>query len=347
MVDDNNNEELSPQPKPFPVELMVDIESETVAHAVRDCLWGKGPIDYGIVSAHMRRDLVSKFVGFEMPDLPPVFFWRVRILADLYNLKEHLEYVQSLLNRQEKEPDELERSMACTIILAEIGDSAQKSFAYQYYEYLVAHRFANEKFEGLIQCLAALGPQVSPDSLRTRMENEIKALAMRESADPEAGVDKRAIEDLINNEFFFIDEANASRRRISAIEDSNARILEVIRAYFELTDDGGAQYIDLWIQQQIRRASEALGPERIIESFRMALRSPGADSAFVKVRSANAIEYFLGKLNPEETEFMVKNRKIQIDPLRYMPLPLHIEDPMDSEDLDEDDEEEVSGAEDE
>ena len=346
MVDDDNNGELTPQPKPFPPELLVGYENEAVAHAVRDCLWGKGPIDYGVVSGNMNGDLVSRFVAFELENLPPQNYWRVRILADLYNLVELLELFESFLNGKEDTPEELNRSIACTTILKEIGGPEHQERAVKYYEYLVAHRFAIANFEELIRCLAALGPSVTPDSLRARMEKQVSAYAMVEQSDPEAGVEKRWIEDLLNNEFFFIDEANTARQRISAIADPDVRLLEEIRAYFELTDDGGAQYIDLWIQQQIRRTADNFGREKVIEFLRRASRSPEAETPFVKVRCANAIEFFLGKLVPEEAEFMVKNRKIQIDPLRFMPLPPHMEDPFAVEDLDEDDDEdELSGEE--
>ena len=345
MAEENDNEETIPQPKPFPPDLVEDLESKTVAHEVRDYLWGKGPVDYENVSAHMKRELVSRFVGFEMPDLPPQNFWRVRILADLYNLQEHLNFIQDLLKKQEAEPKELDRSIAGTIILDEIGDEAQKNFAAQYYEYLISHRFANEKFAELIECLAVLGNRVSPNPLRTRMEREIKTLSAREGGEPEAGVEKRYLEDLADNEFYFIEESNKSRQRISEIARVNERLLELIRVYLQLTEDPGTESFALWTQQQIRRIAETAGNDRVIEAFRFIIKSlremKPDDEIFCKVRSYNAIEFFLGKLSEEEETVMKKYRKKQTDPLHYHPVPLHIDDPAEQEEEIEEEEDET------
>ncbi|HEY8561050.1 MAG TPA: hypothetical protein VIL74_11815 [Pyrinomonadaceae bacterium] len=344
MAEENNNEEKIPQPPPFPPEMIEDPESETVAHEVRDYLWGKGPIDYPLVSAHLKRELVSRFVAFELRELPPEFFWRVRILADLYNLREHIDAFQSYLNRAEGSPEDLDRSIACTIILQEIGDSSHKSFALQYYDYMVGHRFADERFAELIKCLAALGARANPAPLQARMQQRINALAANEAADPEAGVERRVVEELLDNEFFFVGEANQSRERIKSIADPNKRLLELIRAYLELTDDAGGKYFELWVQQQIRRAAERDGAPRVIDGFRFAARAFGemnkSDQTFGRVRTVNAIEFFLGKPTPEEEEYMIKYRQTQIDPLRYMPVPLHIHEPEEIEEEEELDEEE-------
>lgn len=341
MAEENNKDESLPQPKPFPPGIVEDAESKTVAHQVRDYLWGKGPIDYPLVSAHLNRDLVSRFVEFEMRDLPPEFFWRVRILADLYHLIEHLNFIQSFLKRQENKPEELDRSIACTIILEEIGDESQKRFAAQYYEFLVSHPLASQKFEELLECLEVLGSRVNPNPLHTRMEQEIKVLSGRESSDPEAEVEKRVVEELVLNDFFFIEETNKSRARIQAIADGNQRLLELIRAYLELTGDAGGDYFNLWLQQQIRRTAETEGNEKVIKAFRFIIttlgKMPSADDIFYKTRCYNAIEFFLGELTTEESVFMNKNRQKQIDPLRYMPVPLHIED-VEEEEMDDDEE---------
>lgn len=343
-----DNDEVAPQPKPFPPEMVEDAESKTVAHEVRDYLWGRGPLSYENVSAQMKRDLVLKFVEFEVRDLPPQYFGRVRIIADLYNLKEILKFVQSVLNKQESEPILLDRSIAGTIMLEEIGDEGQKKYAEQYYEYLVSHRFANEKVGELIQCLAVFGNEVSPKSLRTKIEQEVMSLSAREAGEPEAGTEKRYIEELADNEFFFIEEANQSRERISKISSQNERLIELIKAYLHLTDDGGGEYFFLWTQQQIRRIAEAEGREKVIEAFRYMVGKLGkmeaADEKFCKIRSYNAIEFFEGKLTAEEEEFMNKNRHRQIDPLRYLPVPLYIEDPVEEEFEDEETEMENEDA---
>jgi hypothetical protein len=351
MAEENNNEENIPQPKPFPPEMVQDPESKTVAHQVRDYLWGKGPIDYQLVSAHLTRDSVSRFVAFEMRELPPQYFWRVRILADLYNLKEHLDFIQSFLTKQENEPEELDRSIANTIILEEIGAPPQQTLAAQYFEYLVSHRLSNRKFAELIDCLAVLGNRANPGPLRLRMEQEIKALSAREGTDPEAEIEKRVIEELLDNEFFFIEEANESRLRIQKLSDPDQYLLEIIRVYLQLTEDGGASHFDLWIQQQIRRTAEAKGSQKVIESFRSVLSTltemGSRDEIFCRIRCYNAIEFFLGKLNPDEEAFMQKYRQRQIDPLRYMPVPHHIDDVEDLEEEEDLEDEEVMENEDE
>ena len=341
MANQYDNDEVAPQPKPFPPEMVEDIESETVGHEVRDYLWGRGPISYENTSAQMKREFVLKFVEFEMRDLPPQNFWRVRIIADLYNLTEILKTVQGMLGKQESEPVMLDRSIAATIMLEEIGDETQKKNAAQYYEHLVSHRLANEKLAELIECLATFGNEISPKSLRARMEQEVKNLAAQ--GEGEAGMEKRFIEGLADNEFFFIEEANKARERISKIGSADERLNELIKAYLHLTEDDGGDYFFLWTHQQIRRTAEAEGKEKVIEAFRLIVNSldkmEAADKKFCKTRAFNAIEFFGVKLNAEEEEFMNKNRNRQIDPLRLIVVPLHIEDPPDEEEDFEDEEE--------
>lgn len=345
MAEENYNDENIAEPKPFPPEMVEDLDSKTVGHTVREYLWSMEPIYYEQVSAQMKRELVSRFVGFEMPDLPPQNFRRVRILADLYNLKENLGFIESLLNKKEANARELDRSIFSTIILREIGDEAQKKRAAQYYEYLVSHRFANETFDALLECLAVFGYEMRPDSLRSRMEQEIKSLAAREAGEPQAGTEKRYIEGLANNEFLIIEEGNKSRERISKISASDERLLELIKAYLHLTEDDGGEYFFLWTQQQIRRTAEAEGNEKVVEALRVSLnkldKMEAADKTFCKIRLFNAIEFFDGKLVGDDEAFMNKNRRNQIDPLRFIPVPLHIEAPEEEEEEFDDEETET------
>lgn len=345
---EDETEETLPQPRPFPKEMVEDAESKAVGHQIRDYLWGKGPVEHENVSAHLRRDLVSRFVGFEMPDLPPQNFWRIRILADLYNLKEYLGNISTYVNGGEATPEELDRSIACTIVLEEIGDEAFKQRALQFYEGLTRNRFANERVEELIQCLAVFGDRASAEPLRKRIEQEVKSLSQREKAEPDAGVERRFIEGVADNELFFVEEANKARKRIDAIESADRRLIELILAYLEITDDGGAEYFTLWVQQQLRRAAEADGTEKVVRAFRHVvsnLSKLGAkDVRFCKIRAYNAIEYFLGKLTSDEEVFMSKNREKQTDPLRYMPIGPVWEQPEEPEPVDED-EDEMDGSE--
>lgn len=342
MAEENYDDENRPQPKPFPPDMVEDLESKTVAEEVRGYLWQMEPIYYENVSAQMKRELVSRFVDFEMPNLPPENFRRVRILADFYNLTENLSFIESLLNKNETKPTELDRSIYSTIILWEIGNENQKKRALQYYEYMVGHRFANENFTQLLECLAVFGNDTRPNSLQARMEKEVKNLAARETTEDEAGMEKRHIEGLLNNEFFIIEEANKARARISQINSLQQRLFELIKAYLYLTDDDGGDYFLLWTHQQIRRIAEREGKEKIIEDFRTTVKRlndlPVGDKKFCKVRSYNAMEFFLGQLNAEEKEFMDKNRNRQVDPLHLIVVPFHNEDPMEKDDTPDEDE---------
>lgn len=342
MAQENYDDENQPKPNPFPPKMIEDLESKTVAEEVRGYLWQMEPIYYEEVSAQMKRELVSRFVGFEMPNLPPQNFRRVRILADLYYLKENLDFIESLLKKKENKPSELDRSIYSTIILWEIGNETQKKRALEYYEYIVGHRFANETFTQLLECLAVFGNDISPKSLLARMEREVKTLAERETANPEAGTEKRYVEGLINNEFFIIEEANKARQRISKISSTSEHLLELIKAYIYLTDDDGGDHFLLWTHQQIRRIGEQVGKEKVIEAFRTTankLDDLSTDNKkFCKVRCYNAIEFFLGNLNDEEKTFMDKHRRRQVDPLHLIVVPLLIEDPMEKEETEDEEE---------
>jgi hypothetical protein len=331
MANELENDDFEAQPRAFPKEMMADLDSQTVGHQVRDYLWGKGPIDYEIVAGSLDRRLVLKFVEFEMQDLPPQNFWRVRILADLYALRELLTPIGRFLNRDEKDAVALDRSIAGTIIFKEIGDESHSAVASEYYDYLVSNQFAGEKIAELLNCLAAFGNEKESESLKKRADREVRSLSTREAGEPEAGIEKRYLEDLANNEFFLIDESNKSRSRIDAIEPAGERLDELIRAYLCLTEDDGAEYFQIWNHQQIRRYAENNGRDSVILSFRKVLGEikdlPAGDRKFCRIRSLNAIEFFGGKLTDDEFAFLEKNRVKQLDPIHLIEVPPHFDDP--------------------
>lgn len=353
MANENEIDDFSPQPEPFPKDLVADPESRTIANHVRDYLWGKGPVDYENVSAHMKRSQVLRCIEFECRALPPMFYWRVRILADLYGLRELLGPLSEKLRRAEAEPDDLDRSIATTIMMRELGDPQMTVGAASYYEYLVGHQHSGQKVQEMIHCLAAFGPDLRPDSLRSRIDREVRGLAQREAGEPELGAERRHIEELALNQLFFVNESNRSRARIDAITPSDARLMELIKAYLYLTEDDGGEYFELWVHQQIRRVSEAEGNETVVRAFREILsqldRFSGADKKFCRVRCLKAIDAFEGKLDEAETEFLAKSRYSQLDPLQRITIPIDYEDPDDhgdgpkgAEEDEEDDEEEAA-----
>lgn len=329
MAEENYDDENIAEPQPFPPEMVNTPQSKTVAMKVREYLWSMEPVNYGDVSAQMDRELVSRFVGFEMPGLPPERFRRVRILADLYNLVENLEYIELLLNKSESTPSEVVRSVYCAIILREIGNENQKKIAAQYYEYLVRHPKAETKLDTLVEALAALGNDVGPNSLISRMEREARSLAAKEPVEPEAGPEARYIAGLLDNEFFIINGSNKARERFSRIASIDERLTELIRAYLLLTDDEGGEYFALWNHQQIRRIAESEGNEKVVEAFRSVLSSLGRldaeDELFCRIRAYNAIEFFHGEPTESEAELLERSRDRQVDPLQVIPVEPYVE----------------------
>ncbi len=326
----NENEEFDLQPRPFPKDMVADIESNTVAHQIRDYLWGKGPVDYENVSGSLDRRLVLRFVDFELQDLPPDKYWRARILADLYALRELLPtFVRGVDGDVNSET--IERAIVSTIILREIGDAQMIEKAGRSYDRLVGHPDAGDKIEELLQCLAAFGNEKTDETLKKRIDAEASSLTSREASEPEAGVERRFLEDLANNELFFIHESNRSKARIDRIQPDSARLEELIRAYLTLTDDDGAEYFQLWTHQQIRRHAEKSGRDGVIDAFRKIFGEvkslPGADLKFCRIRTLNAIEFFGGVLGDDDKVFLDKNRVKQLDPLHLITVPQHIDEP--------------------
>ena len=339
MVDDEQVDSGDQQgPRPLPASAIAGPEEAVVQRAIRVYIWGAAPLDYSRVTRQFRRDLVEKFVRFELDGLPAARFWRVRILADLYYLAELVPGLRMLMNHRESTSAESERSVVCTIILEEVGDQQAREYAAQYYEHLVARPRARP--EALLKCLGVLGDAVSPDSLKSRMGHDIDVLQHEEASDAEAGVERRALEEILDNDFYLIAQANLAHRRVAAMAGSEQRLRELIRIYLELTDDGGADYLACWTQRVIRRFADINGPVPTIAAFRAVAQSlgelPEEDRIFAAVRCCNAIEFFGGQLEPAETTFMRRHRGRQRDPLSYVPPPATWEESREPEELQED-----------
>jgi hypothetical protein len=325
MPDNFDSGAAEPTPRTPPPGFVAGPAEDLVFENVRGTIWGKGPVEHANVTAQLNRKLVAKFVAFEMNGLPAARFWRVRILADLYYLTELLGTVEGLIDRNGSGPESLERSVVCTIILYEVGDQAGRARALEYYQGLVANAGAGAVLEALTECLGVVGLGVPPEPLQRRFGIRMQQLAERAAADPDSGMEMRALEGVLENEFFLIRASNMARQRLGAFTEPAPLINELIRVYLDLTDDLGAQYLSLWVTRTLRRLA-GQDAATVIAGLRhnaaAAASFPAEDSIFCRVRCYNAIEFFGGFLDAAETAFMAKHRNNQRDVLA--PVPIHL-----------------------
>jgi len=327
-------DDTEPAPRTPPPGFVAGPGEKLVHEIVRNYIWGKGQLEHAAVTSQLNRDMVAKFVLFELDGLPASRYWRVRILADLYHLVELLGTFEGLIDLKHGGRASLERSVACTIILYETGEKPYRTRADEDYQGLVAHAEAELILEELTECLGVLGPGTSPDSLQRRFVARMQQLAQRAAADPEAGVELRALEEVRDNEFFLIQESNKARQRLAGFTDPEQLLNELIRVYLDLTDDCGARYLSLWTTRTLRRLA-AGRTASVTAAFRRnaaaAAEFSREDSIFCCVRCYNAIEFFGGFLDGAEAAFMAKHRRNQRDVLALVPIHIPATDDVDDE----------------
>lgn len=236
-------------------------------------------------------------------------FERSRRLIDYYDLRSLLEYLQSMLKREEHTSKEFRQSIQLLMILAEVGDVKQRQFANDYFQYLVMHSVATESYAELVAALDDVGGDREIKMLAGRMTASEQHLKSRPSSDEAADDEYQRIDDLINDTLPRVTADKQLRDRVMTIPDPTMRAEQLCRIYMGWGDNDTVE-LTWWSARELRHESRANSQRTIVDQLRKVLAEieksdlPSEEKNAYKLRGVRAIRFFGGELSAEESKLM-------------------------------------------
>lgn len=248
----------------------------------------------------------------------PLSFGRTRTVIDFYDLAVVKDHFEKLLQRGEKDEQQILQSLESVRIIAEQGSENDRRNAFGYYEYLVNHPASLEQFEEFTKAVDSFGPEYSGAKLSDAMKKQYAIL--KEKGKTNEFIDGQAEQlfSLINGRLPQMVEQISARGRVMAIDKPDQKIRKLVMIYLGI-DTLTSQDWEKWSARQLRKIAREGDPKQVIAVFRAsydAIKSAGfekEDDESRRLRVARAIRYFGGELNEEEKAMVAAGSEFQVD----------------------------------
>jgi hypothetical protein len=251
-------------------------------------------------------------------------FARARRLVDYYDLRSVSDHFRNFLDRKETSAVEFEQSCHCVTVLADAAEPNLNQEANHYFDYLVKHRLAVERYDAVLEVLETLEAKADPQPLADRWAREMKELEVRAKTDLEADNQYQRLDQYLNNELPRVLETNQLRYRILALPDPAQRIDELVRYYLGWERDSTTEMY-WWSARWLRREYQSPNAELVLQTLRQriaeieAAKIPAAERVFPKVRTLHALQFLGVELTPGEQRYLARPDAKQIDILYREP----------------------------
>lgn len=274
-------------------------------------LFGSEPVESSIPPRGLDRTEIVEYLDDRLErSMQPQAYWRVRDLCDAYLLVEALPILDRHVESKPRSSEEYVISLAIAMTQADLGDTAIRAKALDYYEKtLVTNAEAHPYFERLIECFAGLGPESTSQSLRQAIERRMKQLEPQIEKDYERRIEHLELQALLDNEVPAAEDGSEIKKRILAMKNRTDQVREWVKIYLGI-EYGGGIYIEPWAIRMLRRLGTAGERQQVVKELRQALAGiekqslPKEEVEFVRRKVLRAIDYFDGALEPEERKFL-------------------------------------------
>ena len=243
-------------------------------------------------------------------------------LLRFFDLRKRVEPMTKWLDRRERQADEFVRSMTAVALLGDLGNDAQQQQAAEYYKFLVTRSQAETQYTQLVDLFFHLPEKADPKWISDPLEEKRKALAPDIASNQDAEVKYHELGELKDNRLPRILEARKLKFEILALKDAIRRRRELARAYLRLES---FPHVDLneWAVMLLQRECNAGDPPDLVEPFAHLLgllMSPASvtDSSGQRLdpedekpcvtSCARALEFYLGKLDAKQAEYVDKHK---------------------------------------
>ena len=264
-------------------------------------------------------DLPEYLEGVIVEELKEPYCWGLFHVMDHYDTHRELQLFEDYLNREERDAKQFGRSLCYTLATASIGRGSQRDEALSYYEYLLAHRLANEHFDRLIDCYAVLLVDLKPASPEPKIREELSRAERQAQTSEAAELKEQKLDELLEADLPEAAEDVEFIKKLLRIQPPTRRYRALAEAYVGFNADLGPVG-ERWIERTLRRDGRANGPD-VVQAIREMLAAPqfkGVDrehTRMMQVRALRAIDFFEGALDKKELKLMEKKHAGDSDPL--------------------------------
>ena len=254
-------------------------------------------------------------------------------LMRFYTLNERAGQLIKLLNKQERQVPQFERSLEAVKLLGDLGDEGQQKQAADYYGYLATHYLAPNYYPRLVDLFFHLPEDADQQMIERPLKNRMTALQPKIASDQDAEVEYYELEDLMNDRLPTVLKAKTHKHELLKNKDAKKRRRDVGRCYLRFDRNA---YVDLraWAAMALQADCKATEPAQLAEAFqngfelimvsatRKGVLAPGDEKDLKKyvTSCARAVDFYHGQLKPEQTEYAEQhNNQEQNDVLYWEP----------------------------
>lgn len=248
----------------------------------------------------------------------PASFARIRSVIDFYDLAVIKDHFEKLLQRGEKDENQVLQSLESVRIIAEQGSDNDRKNAFGYYEYLVGLPASVDQFEEFTRAADSFGPEYSGAKLTEAMKKQYAVLKEKGKSNEFLDGEAEQLFSLINGRLPQMVEMIGARSRVLAIDRPEERMRKLVMIYLGI-DTLTGQDFERWSARQLRRMAREGDPKQVVAVFRGsydAIKSAGfekEDDESRRLRVARAIRFFGGELNEEEKARVAEGSEHQVD----------------------------------
>jgi len=252
-------------------------------------------------------------------------------LLGFFDLRPRVERLPRLLDRREREDDEVERSITALALLGDLGNDAQQQQAAEYYKAFVARPVAEPRFARLVDLFFHLPEKADPKWIGDVLDAKRKALEPDIATNVDAEVAYHTLKDLKEGRLTLILDAKKRRHELLGVKDAKRRRQDLARCYLGLEVFPHVR-MQQWAALGLQHECNGADPPELADTFSRLLdvfSSTGsiamADGATLDdderkacvTSCARALEFYLGQPSEKQTAFVEKNRGPEQNDLLY------------------------------
>lgn len=247
-------------------------------------------------------------------------------LMRFFDNRSHAGLVTKWMQRRDSEPDEYNRAIVSLTILAESGNDSQAAQADEYYRHLAGKPSIDQRFEQMIDVYFYLSDKADQKWILDPIEKKMKVLEPNVESNVDTQVAYLKLKNYRDDRVPRILEAKARRHEILKIADAKRRRQEVVRFYLGLETYAHVDFA-AWAVMMLQRDCNATNPDELSSAFALMLDAMMSTTAVEGLEDedkkgcitscARAMEFYGGKLNEKQAEFVKKHHQDQADVLYW------------------------------
>jgi len=243
-------------------------------------------------------------------------------LLRFFDLRPRVERLPKLLDRREREDDQVERSITALALLGDLGNDAQQQQAAEYYKAFVARPVAEPRFARLVDLFFHLPEKADPKWIGDVLDAKRKALEPDIKTNTDAEVAYHAVKDLKESRLALIVDAKKRKHELLGTKDPKRLRQDLARCYLGLEVFPHVR-MHQWAALVLQHECNAADPpeladvfSRLLDMFLSTGSIAAADGATLDdderkacvTSCARALEFYLGQPNEKQAAFVEKNQ---------------------------------------